>query len=113
MPADPTPDSSPPQLTPDALRSFALAVRTVLAPAVIQAGRIVAEVVRQAITLATPAAAYLAGYQAGYEGRPSDWEMPDDWHRGYLRGRLAGLRERWRANQSVGLTATEITDTHS
>jgi hypothetical protein len=35
-----------------------------------------------------------AGYRAGYDLAPRDWRMPDEWHRGYLRGRLAGLRDR-------------------
>jgi hypothetical protein len=33
------------------------------------------------------------GRMAGADGEPRDWTMPDDWHRGYLRGRLARLKE--------------------
>ena len=35
-----------------------------------------------------------AGQVLGFAGMPRDWSMSDDWHRGYLRGRLAGHRFR-------------------
>jgi hypothetical protein len=90
MPDLPAP-SHPPALAADALHSLAHAIRTTLVPAVAQVCRALAEVVR----VAGPAVVYLAGFRAGYELRERDWTMPDDWHRGWLRGRLAGMRERW------------------
>jgi len=44
--------------------------------------------------LMTPAIWWAFGYQAGERGLPRDWEMPDDWHRGYLYGMLARVK-RW------------------
>jgi hypothetical protein len=76
----------------DGLRLFAHAARTVLVPAF----RTVAAALGEAVRAAAPAVVWLAGYSAGYDGRERDWTMPDDWHRGWLRGRLAGSRERRR-----------------
>jgi hypothetical protein len=36
----------------------------------------------------------LDGYRTGYRARPRDWSMPDHWHKGYLRGRLQGMKDR-------------------
>jgi hypothetical protein len=62
-----------------------------------------AQTVNVAFRAAAPAFAAIAraaclglGYRAGYERSPRDWSKPDDWHRGYLRGVLAGLRARHR-----------------
>jgi hypothetical protein len=38
--------------------------------------------------------AMLDGFRAGYDARPRNWAMPDEWHRGYLRGKLQGMRDR-------------------
>jgi hypothetical protein len=38
--------------------------------------------------------ALLDGFRAGYEARARNWSMPDEWHRGYLRGKLQGMRDR-------------------
>jgi hypothetical protein len=38
--------------------------------------------------------AMLDGFRAGYEARARNWSMPDEWHRGYLRGKLQGMRDR-------------------
>jgi hypothetical protein len=34
----------------------------------------------------------VVGFEAGRQGLPRDWSQPDDWHRGYLRGRLVRAR---------------------
>jgi hypothetical protein len=34
----------------------------------------------------------IAGQVLGFAGMARDWSMPDDWHRGYLHGRLAAKR---------------------
>jgi hypothetical protein len=39
-----------------------------------------------------PVALWAAGYQAGRQYLPRDWDMPDHWHRGYLRGLLARMK---------------------
>jgi hypothetical protein len=36
----------------------------------------------------------LDGFRAGYEARARNWSLPEDWHRGYLRGKLQGMRDR-------------------
>jgi hypothetical protein len=36
----------------------------------------------------------IAGQVFGFAGLSRDWSMPEDWHRGYLQGRLAGKRFR-------------------
>jgi hypothetical protein len=38
--------------------------------------------------------AMLDGFRAGYQARARNWSMPDEWHRGYLRGKLQGMRDR-------------------
>jgi hypothetical protein len=38
--------------------------------------------------------AMLDGFRAGYDARARNWSMPDEWHRGYLRGKLQGMRGR-------------------
>jgi hypothetical protein len=48
----------------------------------------------------TPAALWALGHQAGEDGKPRDWEMPDDWHRGYLRGKRAFLARRMKHHAS-------------
>jgi hypothetical protein len=52
-------------------------------------------------TAAVPALLWAAGYQAGEQGEPRDWTMPDDWHRGYLRGKRALLARRMKHHASA------------
>jgi len=89
-----TPD--PPATLADALRAFAHTIRTVAVPAVAGFAR-----------AAGPAVVWLAGFRAGYELRPRDWEAPDDWHRGWLRGRLAWVKERQDRRADVPPVITE------
>jgi hypothetical protein len=52
------------------------------------------QAIATAFSSMAPLVEMMAGFEAGRRGDPRDWKMPDDWHRGYLRGRLLGIKER-------------------
>jgi hypothetical protein len=75
-----------------------------LLPEVIAAGRAFGSVVYTRVL-------YSAGETAGAAGEPRDWTMPDEWHRGYLQGRLKRLKgEGENMNDAEAVTPDAIAD---
>jgi hypothetical protein len=56
-----------------------------LLPVITAAGRAFGSVVYTRVL-------YSVGETAGAAGKPRDWTKPDEWHRGYLHGRLKWLK---------------------
>jgi hypothetical protein len=74
-----------PELLPEARESiarFTIAARSLLIG------------FRDVTVAAVKLMALLDGFRVGYEARARNWSMPDEWHRGYLRGKLQGMRDR-------------------
>jgi hypothetical protein len=78
-------------VNPDIIRAAGAALR--LFGDVVRAATPVLAALRQS---AEGVVLHHQGFLAGYGLRPRDWRAPDPWHRGYLMGRLARCKERWR-----------------